>query len=90
MRPLIHAKACANSLTRLCVNPLYFESCGGLKILGFGTGIWRVPESSPRKIRGEPASCGVAPPVGMRVVAAADGGAVWLTGIRVVGAAGLG
>jgi len=36
-------------------------------------GICRVAESSPLKIRGEPANCGVAPPAGMRVVAAADG-----------------
>jgi hypothetical protein len=62
--------------------------------LGFGTGICRVAESSPRKIRGERASCGiavvgdsVAGPVGIRVVASADGGGVPPTRTRVVGAA---
>jgi hypothetical protein len=67
--------------------------------LGFGTGICRVADSSPRKIRGVGAACGIAvvdsptvpdalgAPVGIRVVAAADGGGVPPTRIRVVGAA---
>jgi hypothetical protein len=61
----------------------YCESCGGRKILGFGTGICRVPESSPRKIRGDR----VAGPVGIRVVAAADGVEAPPLRTRVVGAA---
>ena len=51
--------------------------------MGFGTGICRVPESSPRKIRGD---C-VAGPVETREVAAADGVEAPPTRTRVVGAA---
>ena len=53
-------------------------------MLGLWTGICRVADSSPRKIRGDRAGCGIAVVgdsvagawVGIRVVAAADGGAV--------------